>query len=161
EAKTLYGCVNDNASPAVADAFTGAWKDDSARLGLRISVEEAAGTVGGIVLRYPPSGGIGHIAICDGNGGTVEAKGAAFGVVEDTVQHRHWDTGLKIPGVQYGPASPFHWIPPSASQLYWQGATDMDPAVVARIQQSLSARGFDPGPIDGEFGDNTAAAVAA
>jgi peptidoglycan hydrolase-like protein with peptidoglycan-binding domain len=37
----------------------------------------------------------------------------------------------------------------------------MDPAVVARIQQSLAARGFDPGPIDGEFGNNTAAAVAA
>ena len=134
EAQTLYGCTNDNSAPAVADAYTGAWKDDSGRLGMRIPVTEAAGTVGGIVLRFPPaSGGIGHIAICDGQGGTVEAKGAAFGVVLDTVQHRYWDTGVKIPGVQYAPAIPFHWISPSASQLYWLGATDMDPSVVARI----------------------------
>ena len=160
EARVLYGCVDDNSLPAVADAYTGAWTDDSSRLGTRIPVAEAAGTVGGIVLRFPAaSGGIVHIAICDGQGGTVEAKGAAFGVVADTVQDRYWDTGVKIPGVQYAPPVPFHWSPPA--QLYWLGGSNLDPVIVTRIQQALAARGFDPGPIDGDFGYNTEAAVAA
>jgi peptidoglycan hydrolase-like protein with peptidoglycan-binding domain len=37
----------------------------------------------------------------------------------------------------------------------------LDPVIVTRIQQALAARGFDPGPIDGAFGYNTEAAVAA
>jgi hypothetical protein len=41
------------------------------------------------ILRYPPAPGkMGHIAICDGEGGTVEAKGHAYGVVADTVHGR-------------------------------------------------------------------------
>jgi hypothetical protein len=31
---------------------------------------------------------MGHIALCDGKGGTVEAKGRKYGVVADTVQNR-------------------------------------------------------------------------
>jgi Putative peptidoglycan binding domain len=159
EAKKLYGCLDDNMPPDSAKAFTGAWKDDAGRFGNLVSVDEAAGTIGGIVLRYPPVGGMGHIAICDGQGGTVEAKGVAYGVVKDTVQHRYWDTGVKIPGIGYDPPAPFRWIPPT--QLYWIGGTNMDLNGVARIQQALAARGYDPGPIDGEFGPNTAAAVIA
>jgi Putative peptidoglycan binding domain len=127
---------------------------------MRVSVEEAAGTVGGIVLRFPPAPGeMGHIAICDGRGGTVEAKGTPYGVVADTVQHRYWDTEVKIPRVQYDPPAAFHWIRPS--QLYWLGASNMNSTIVTRLQQALAAKGFDPGPIDGEFGANTAAAIAA
>src|ERR1700738_1541854 len=63
----LYGCLDDTVAPAVAKAFTGAWKTDSKTLGRRVSVNEAAGTVGGMVLRFPPtSDGMGHIVICDG-----------------------------------------------------------------------------------------------
>jgi murein L,D-transpeptidase YcbB/YkuD len=103
---------------------------------------------------------MGHIAICDGHGGTVEAKGVAFGVVADTVQGRHWDTGVLIPGFQYdGAGGSFPLVPPA--HLYAIGAPNMNPAKVREIQQALAAAGFDPGGIDGIFGPNTAAAVMA
>jgi hypothetical protein len=80
DAGILYGCINDSANPAVADAYTGAWRKDSASRGIRIPIQQAAAIVGSIVLRFPPEPGrMGHIAICDGEGGTVEAKGHAFG----------------------------------------------------------------------------------
>ena len=90
----LYGCVNDEAPPATADAYTGGWESDSANLGRRVSIQQAAATAGGILLRYPPTAGAeGHAVICDGVGGTVEAKNSVSGVVADTVQDRYWDTG--------------------------------------------------------------------
>jgi peptidoglycan hydrolase-like protein with peptidoglycan-binding domain len=158
EAGTLYGCVDHTALPAKADAYTGAWKADLERLGKRVSVEEAAATVGGIVLRYPPGPGkMGHIAVCDGNGGTIEAKGRRYGVVADTVHGRGWHTGILIPGISYDSAAPIKVNPPAI--IYEVDAPNMDMAVVARIQAALAAKGFDPGLIDGEFGLNTQAAV--
>jgi hypothetical protein len=158
EAGTLYGCVDDTAPPAKADAYTGAWKADLERLGKRVSVEEAAATVGGIVLRYPPGPGkMGHIAVCDGNGGTIEAKGRRYGVVADTVQGRGWHAGILIPGISYDATAPIKVLPPAI--IYEVDAPNMDKAVVTRIQAALAAKGFDPGLIDGEFGLNTQAAV--
>ncbi|ANW04550.1 peptidoglycan-binding domain-containing protein [Bradyrhizobium icense] len=158
EAGTLYGCVDHTALPAKADAYTGAWKADLERLGKRVSVEEAAATVGGIVLRYPPGPGkMGHIAVCDGNGGTIEAKGRRYGVVADTVHGRGWHTGILIPGISYDNAAPIKVNPPAI--IYEVGAPNMNMAVVTRIQAALAAKGFDPGLIDGEFGLNTQAAV--
>ncbi|HET7460217.1 MAG TPA: peptidoglycan-binding domain-containing protein [Longimicrobium sp.] len=157
----LYGCLNDNVRPAVADAYTGAWQHDSATRGQRVPAEVAAATVGGVVLRFPPQPGtMGHIAFCDGRGGTVEAKGHAFGVVADTVHGRRWDTGVLIPGVRYderfapGPIG-------SAGRVYFQGAPGMDPRVIGQIQQALLRAGVDPGPVDGIYGPQTAIAVAA
>jgi hypothetical protein len=160
EAQFLYGCIDDSAPPAIADAYTGGWQKDSSRLGIRVSVEEAAGTIGGMVLRFPPAPGqMGHIAICDGQGGTVEAKGKAYGVVTDTVQGRPWDTGVLVPNIQYDPPASLQWIRPA--QLYAIGAPNMNPNKVADIQRALASKGFDPGPADGVFGANTTAAVAA
>ncbi|MEA2861760.1 MAG: hypothetical protein QOC72_3799 [Methylobacteriaceae bacterium] len=161
EARFLYGCIDDTVPPALADAYTGGWQTDSARRGIRVPVEQAAATVGGIVLRFPPAPGrMGHIAICDGHGGTVEAKGHAFGVVADTVQGRHWDTGVLVPGIDYDDVlgDQFRWTRPA--QLYAIGAANMSRAVITAIQQALSQAGFEPGPADGVFGPNTAAAVA-
>lgn len=161
ETGRLYGCISDSAAPAAADAYTGSWQTDSLKLGRRVPVEQAARTIGGIVLRYPPAPGrMGHIAICDGHGGTVEAKGRAFGVVADTVHGRRWDTGVLVPGIDFGDdAEPMEIIKPT--HLYAVGAANMSGAKVREIQQALLARGFDPGPIDGMFGHNTASAVAA
>jgi hypothetical protein len=160
DAGILYGCVDDKAAPAVADAYTGAWQTDSAKLGQRVPVAQAAATVGGMVLRYPPQPGtMGHIAICDGTGGTVEAKGTDFGVVADTVHGRRWDTGVLIPGVQYDPPGAINVTAPP--KIYRQGAAGLDPNVVRAIQQALVAAGVDPGPVDGAYGPNTAVAVAA
>lgn len=158
ESNRLYGCVDDKAPPEKADAYTGAWKSDLEQLGKRVSVEEATATVGGIVLRYPPaSGKMGHIALCDGKGGTVEAKGKRYGVVADTVHGRVWDAGILIPGISYGSASPIKINPPAA--VYAINAPNMDEAVITRIQEALAEKGYDPGEIDGEFGPNTQTAV--
>jgi len=158
EAHKLYGCLDDKEKPSKADAYTGAWRDDVAHLGNRVSVDQAAATVGGIVLRYPPSpGAMGHIAVCDGMGGTVEAKSKKDGVVADTVHDRRWDTGVLIPGITYKGGDGLSVRPPAL--IYRRNAPNMDSAIVARIQRALAANGFDPGEIDGEFGPATEAAV--
>ena len=160
EAGILYGCLDDNAKPSKADAYTGAWKEDVERLGIRVSVDKAAATVGGIVLRYPPSpGAMGHIALCDGNGGTVEAKGKKFGVVADTVHGRRWDTGVLIPDIKYSIDDGIEVRPPAL--IYRRDAPNMDAAVVIRVQQALASKGFSPREVDGEFGPETEAAVLA
>jgi lysozyme family protein/peptidoglycan hydrolase-like protein with peptidoglycan-binding domain len=160
EAGILYGCVDDNAKPSEADAYTGAWQTDLERRGIRVSVDQAAATVGGIVLRYPPPGGMGHIALCDGKGGTVEAKGRKWGVVADTVHGRGWHTGILVPGIKYDSgAAPLLVTPPAA--LYARNAPNMDKAIIVQIQQALAAKAFSPGEIDGEFGPETEAAVVA
>ena len=156
----LYGCVDDDAPPATADAYTGGWEHDSGDRGRRVSIQQAAATAGGILLRYPPTAGAeGHIVICDGNGGTVEAKNQVSGVVADTVQRRYWDTGVLVPGVSYGPANTvFVYIPPLL--LYAIGAPNMIASTTVAIQRALAAAGFAPGPIDGVFGQGTAEATA-
>jgi N-acetylmuramoyl-L-alanine amidase len=160
DAGILYGCVNDTANPAVADAYTGAWQQDSLALWKRIPWEAASAAVGAFVLRYPPSPGtMGHIAICDGKGGTVGAKGTAFGVVKDTVNGRRWDTGVLIPGVYCDSPSPFK--PTTPKIVYHEGATGLDPAITKDIQIALRKLNFDPGPVDGIYGAKTTAAVVA
>ncbi len=160
EARKLYGCTDDKADPSKAEAYTGAWKNDAERLGKKVSVAEAAATPGGIVLRYPPGPGkMGHIALCDGNGGTVEAKGERYGVVADTVHGRTWHTGVLVPGIKYKTGPIKQIAPPEL--VYELGAPNMNKEVVVRIQQALLAKGFSPGAIDGEFGPNTRDAVVA
>ncbi|HEY7665248.1 MAG TPA: peptidoglycan-binding domain-containing protein, partial [Xanthobacteraceae bacterium] len=158
EAGKLYGCLDDNAKPSKADAYTGAWREDVRRVGIRVSVNEAAATVGGIVLRYPAApGAMGHIALCDGMGGTVEAKATKYGVVADTVHNRRWDTGILVPGIKYERGDGLTVRP--ASLIYRRDAPNMNSAVITRIQKALAAKGCEPGGIDGEFGAATEAAV--
>lgn len=156
----LYGCVDNSGNPATVEAYTGAWKHDSQKLGTRVPVAKAAGTVGGILLRYPPSpGSMGHIVVCDGIGGTVEAMGKAYGVRRGKVTGRVWDTGVLIPGFSYGDTSAVVAAPPAV--IYAIGRPGMRANVVKAIQRALKTAGVDPGPIDGDYGHNTAAAVAA
>lgn len=160
DAGILYGCLDNSANPAVADAYTGAWQRDSLSRGVRIPWQQAAATVGAIVLRYPPTPGtMGHIAISDGKGGTVEAKGAAFGVVADKIDGRRWDTGVLIPGVYYDNPGTLNLRPPKL--IYREGEDGLDRDITKAIQNALRKLGFDPGPVDGIYGAKTAAAVAA
>ncbi|MGN7752962.1 peptidoglycan-binding domain-containing protein [Sinorhizobium sp. 22678] len=156
----LYGCDDNHVSPSKADAYTGAWKRDVEQLGIRVTVEEAAATVGGIVLRYPPAPGkMGHIALCDGKGGTVEAKGQRYGVIADTVHGRVWHTGILIPGISYDTPSALKVAPPQL--VYEPNAPNMDKEVIVRIQRALATKGFNPGEVNGVYGPRTQAAVAA
>jgi hypothetical protein len=162
EARVLFGCLDDDATPAEAKAYTGAWQKDSGKLNARVSVDQAASTVGGIVLRFPPAAGeMGHIALCDGKGGTVEAKGRIYGVVADTVHGRTWDTGVFIPGITYAPPGTPTPVDPPAGPVYQSGAQGMKREIIFKIQQALVAKGFDPKEIDGDYGPDTQAAVAA
>lgn len=156
----LYGCEKNDGDPRRADAYTGYWERDARKLGRMISVQEAAGIPGAVLLRFPPRTGIGHIAFSDGEGGTLEAKGRAFGVVTDVIRGRRWDTGVLLKGITYGPARGDVAVSPPA-KIYFVGAPGMDSGVVTAIQDKLRAAGFDPGASDGDFGDETAEAVLA
>ena len=159
ETGILYGCFESDADPALVEAYTGAWKTDSASRGRRIPANQAAAIVGGFLLRFPPAPGrMGHIAICDGHAGTVEAKSRREGVVADTARGRRWDTGILIPGVEYDEdVQPISLGP---ARVVRMGANN-DPVVVRNIQTALEAQGIDPGGVDGKYGPKTTAAVAA
>lgn len=158
EAGMLYGCLDNSADPALADAYTGAWKRDVDKRGARVSVQRAAATIGGIVLRFPPGGDeMGHIALCDGKGGTIEARGKRYGVVAGKVSGRRWDAGVLIPGISYQDAAAIELEGPAV--IYEIGAPNMDPEMVRRLQRALLFHGFDPRGVDGDFGPNTQGAV--
>ncbi|GLK75901.1 hypothetical protein GCM10008171_11550 [Methylopila jiangsuensis] len=160
ESGQLYGCLDNAVAPAVANAYTGAWRDDVARRGKRISVEQAAATKGAFLLRYPPAAGkMGHIALSDGQGGTIEAMDLKHGVARGSVAGRRWDTGVLVPWIDYEtPAE----VPPVAgpSVIYAVNAPNMRAEVVKRIQTALRDKGFYKDPIDGVFGMKTMDAVA-
>lgn len=158
----LYGCVDNHGNPATTEAYTGAWQRDVQALGKRIEWREAATIKGAMLLRYPPAPGkMGHIVVSDGAGGTVEAMGKAYGVRRGQISGRVWDTGVLVPGLTYpDPIAP-DIAPSEPSRVYRIGAAGMDPATIRAIQQKLTEAGFHPGPVDGDFGHNTAAAVAA
>jgi N-acetylmuramoyl-L-alanine amidase len=157
----LYG-VDQHSNPATADAYTGYFQEDLEEMGTRITVPEAAGIVGAVVLRYPRPGAMGHVVFSDGAGGTVEAMDRAHGVVRGSLAGRRWDAGIKIPGIHYDrgaklPAA--RVVPPKVGLIYHVDAAGMKKAKVIQIQNALLAKGFHPGPSDGIFGAKTTAAV--
>jgi len=159
-AARLYGCDRDFGDPATADAFTGFWNRDATTLGEIISIDQAARTPGANVLRIPQPGTTGHIVVSDGLGGTVEAHSTKAGVIRSTLSNRRWDMGILVPGIVYTQGSTIAVNPPSTT-IYRQTTPIMTGAKVSDIQQALLAAGFNPGPIDGEFGPHTQAAVVA
>ena len=96
----LYGCIDDSDDPAVADAYSGAWVRDAVDRPVDpITQREANGIAGAVLIRKPPAPGkMGHIAITDGRGGTVEAAGINLGVRRDRVEGRLWHYVVTIPG---------------------------------------------------------------
>jgi hypothetical protein len=159
-AATLYGCDRDFGDPATADAYTGYWERDAKTLGTITTIEVAARTPGAAVLRIPQVGATGHVVISDGTGGTVEAHSSKDGVIELKVSGRRWDLGILVPGIVYVQGSDVPVVPPSIT-IYRLTTPMMCGEKVRQIQQALSAVGFDPGRIDGEFGPHTHAAVVA
>jgi N-acetylmuramoyl-L-alanine amidase len=95
----IYGCVNNAAK--VPDPYTGGWAHD-AETGRVLAVGRsiAAKTPGGILLRYRQGGH--HIVFSCGDGTTIEAKGAAYGVCRSNVGSlASWDYGIFIPHINY------------------------------------------------------------
>ena len=156
-AQLLYGCDDDNGDPAAADAYTGFWERDALSRGQRISIADAAATPGAAVLRVPRAGAIGHVVISDGAGGTVEAHSTKRGVIASTLSERRWDMGILVPGIGYTRGAAVS--PESAGIVFRLTDPRMTGATVKEIQRGLRQAGFNPGPIDGEFGPQTQAAV--
>jgi len=158
--KIIYGCTNDSALPAHADAYSGAWKTDAESKGIIISPQKAAGIPGAMVLRAPSAQLGGHIVVSDGNGGTIEAKGKAWGVVKDTLSNRRWDYGILVPGISY--SQPIAVIVNSTNHIIYRY---MNPMMVSskigEIQQALTTAGYGTKGIDDVFGTNTLNAVIA
>jgi lysozyme family protein len=110
---------------------------------------------GAFLLRYPPGEGrVGHIVISAGDCSTVEAADSTRGVIAGSAAGRRWDIGVLLPGVEYDGAAA--GLPPIVRA---EALPNPDPRVT-EIQLALEAKGFDPGPIDGLYGEQTQAAVA-
>jgi N-acetylmuramoyl-L-alanine amidase len=155
----LFGC-DQNQKPAIADAFTGFWQRDASAADCAVPVVVAKSTPGAFLLRFPAPSLIGHIAISDGAGETVEAHSTATGVIRGQVDGRRWDVGVLPPMITYAePALLLPTVPPGL--VLRLKKPNMKGALVGRLQRALADRGFSPGDIDDEFGPHTAAAVHA
>jgi hypothetical protein len=150
------------ANPQTADAYTGYWTEDALSAHATIAVSQALNTPGAILLRRPRSHGsghaIGHIAISRGDGSTVEARGARFGVmIARDAASRPWDYGVLVPGVEYAAGAGQPYVPQPGQLMVTSPL--MRGAAVVTVQRALQQRGYAPGAIDGIFGSATEAAV--
>lgn len=162
QVQQLYGCVNNQGNPALTEAYSGAWARDAAN-GTLLPVSQATANVmaGVILIRKPPGAGeMGHVAITDGQGGTVEAVSAGRGVRRGRVEGRLWHFCAQIPGVQYSSTAAVVSARPLPYMLVLADP-NMEGPQVKRVQQALQAAGFSPGRIDGKYGPQTVAAVYA
>ena len=152
----VYGWRPED-NPNTGESYTGYWAEDARRRGQIVSPTEAAAIPGAVLLRAPPSG---HIVISDGNGGTIEARGAQWGVCRYVTAGRSWTHGILVPGITYarsaGPGAPL--TTPAVFRLTQPA---MHGPKVKEIQKAVTAAGYNPGPPDGLYGTQTYAAVRA
>lgn len=152
----LFGTTQYGAGP---DPYSGAWIEQARAASMLVGANEAAHTPGAVLLRARGAGLIGHVAISDGTGGTIEARGSRYGVVRAPAAGRLWHHGCHVPGVRYTPNPPRARVePPSLLEL---AGPLMRGSWVKAVQEALRRHGFDPGPADGIYGRRTAKAVTA
>jgi cell wall-associated NlpC family hydrolase len=115
-----------------------------------IPVEQARRTRGALLFRIHegPSGD--HVAISLGDGKTIEARGAAYGVNKFPADHRGWTHGGLVPGLHHDRGQ--------AGDMLEEGCFGER---VRWVQRRLQLHGFEPGPADGVFGTRTGRAVRA
>ncbi|MGR8964214.1 peptidoglycan-binding protein [Rhizobium leguminosarum] len=154
------------------DAYSGFWYDDANEPGVAISWKDALNIPGAFLVRRPRPKLIGHVAISLGDGKhTIEARGAKFGVNQfDGAATRPWDIGVLLPGVDYqGNAAGAvvdvdpDFVPPPQkvpAGYFALQSPHLVGAPVLAIQNALVGKTYDPGPLDGDFGPMTEAAVA-
>lgn len=158
----LCGCANDHGNPATTEACPGAWVVDAQHGPLLLTTQAAANATAGVVLiRQPPlPGQLGHVALSDGRGGTVEAAGSGLNVRRGPIESRLWHYCAQVPGVTY--AATGAPVPPqSLPHLLTLQDPNIQSDLVGQVQRALQARGFDPGVLDSLYGPHTLAAVAA
>lgn len=158
----LYGCTDNADEPALAEAYSGAWVRD-AKNGILLpsSEDEAVSTPGVFLIRRPPAPRkMGHVAVSDGFGKTVEAAGVGLGVRKDKVRGRLWHFFAKLPELTYS-STGFVAPPVVLPTLLTFEKPNIKNSLVRKVQLALKDKGFDPGEIDGEYGLHTVAAVEA
>jgi N-acetylmuramoyl-L-alanine amidase len=161
--RTLFGCVDNAGDPATVESYSGAWVRDAERGVLLPATEEDAYTQAGVfLLRRPPAPGrMGHVAISDGEGKVIEAAGVGLGVRRYGFAGRLWHFYVRIPDVRYSATGAVPAVRKPVPFLLQLETPWTRSPLVGKVQQALKDAGFDPGPIDGEFGPNTVAAVFA
>lgn len=153
----IFGAEPDS-NPMLADAYTGYWAEHAEVSDASVSVDEALRIPGAMLLRVPLSRRMGHIAISDGKGGTIEAHSTKRGVIAGQATGRRWDYGIIVPGIEYHmsdvpvPQEP----PPDILRLT---TVMMRGPRVRKIQQRLNKLGYQTGKADGIYGPQTAYAV--
>ena len=157
----LLGCTNNADSPSLADAYSGAWARDAAIANRPISLGQAKATPGAVLVRKPPPKGIGHVALSQGDGTTVEAHSSKLGVTNQKVDGRRWDLAMLLPLIQYPEPLSVVVISPPSGLVLRLTFPPMHGQLVTSLQKALKAREIDPGEIDGVFGPHTEAAVRA
>ena len=155
----LVGCTDNAANPASADAYSGAWARDAEASHRPITIGQARAAAGAVLVRRPGPGGIGHVALSQGDGSTVEAPSEARGVINDQVDGRRWDLAMLVPTIDYPGTLDAAVFTPPAGLILRLTFPPMQGAMIKRLQKSHKAAGFDPGVVDGVFGPHTAAAV--
>jgi hypothetical protein len=155
----VFGTYGTN--PTTADAYSGKWYEDADAAGTLISVADALATPGAFVVRKPGDFniGIGHVAICVGDGSVLEARSASTGVVlSANAADRSWTSGLQLPGVLYSGGSGTPYTAPSDVLRIRHPFMRGD--VVKVVQLTLIQGGYMPGGADGVFGPKTSSAVS-
>jgi N-acetylmuramoyl-L-alanine amidase len=155
-----YGCADSNETSLMSTASPGYWQRDAQSLGTQVTVEQAATIPGAVMLRFTVGDKIGHLAFCDGNGGTIEAHSSSDGVIRGMLTGRRWDMGILVPWVEYGQHDRPVLLPPT-STIYHLTSPLMQGEAVYAIQRRLTELGYGPGPLDGVYGPHTAAAIHA
>jgi hypothetical protein len=126
--------------------------------GTIISLDKAIRTRGALLLRE------GHVAVSLGDGHTIEALGEEWGVgIFSATGNRTFTDGGLVPGLTYDGAQ----VPPAQGQPEAPNQPSTRPTLrrgsngsdVRFLQQKLKGLGYDPGPIDGDFGPRTEGAV--
>jgi N-acetylmuramoyl-L-alanine amidase len=155
----LYGCdTADVKKASKADAYTGYFDRDAHLLGVKITPEEAARIPGAILIRLGVGASPGHIVFSKGDGGSVEARGTKYGVVEYKLSGRDWDYGILLPFVDYSKGSPVKLEKPLGKLIKLVFPFLID-AAVGVIQAVLKSKGIYNGKIDNQYGPKTQAAV--
>lgn len=149
----LYGCANNNGDPAGADAYSGFWATDANRIGKKITVEDAARTPGAALVRIAGSGLIGHVAISNGHGGTVEAHSTKTGVITSKISGRRWDYGVLVPWIDYKKEAAVPPSVPGPGKIYRWTKPMQHGEKIKEIQRALGIKA------DGWYGPKTALAV--
>jgi N-acetylmuramoyl-L-alanine amidase len=150
----LYGCANNEGNPHGADAFSGFWGRDAEKIGKTVTIAEASRTPGSFVIRLAGNGQIGHVAMTQGAGRTVEANSTKYGLIESVISGRRWDLAVQIPWITYNAAGdPSVILPPPT--IYRLKTPMMRDPFIRQIQRALGIQA------DGIYGILTFNAVKA